>query len=302
MFLPITRHSGLFVPSAGQFRTLFRGKHAGKPLEKAVVNPGVGFAPLFTHQMFQRIFTDKRNMNSLLNSAIESGRLLNVQKVMKIHHINLSVVPTTNSLPNHVFEETTLYDCWCTFDDGTMGSLKLIKTSDYDTIGRDVVDCAKMDYWKQWHDFRKFAYPVRVIVLNFGMFAFQRPVHMMSNSCKLDLRHACPGLHHLPPPGEYCWTNIWSAKDLSLCTDNFERWCFLMKDSFSLKVHAIPAALQSEPFARALGMLDMSYFPTMDAVEVLETAKCFHKQVMEYTTYLIENKIYYVYPIQPNST
>lgn len=158
----------------------------------------ITLAPLVYNYAFQRVFSDKLNMRYLLNSAIDTCRMSKTSKIVTIHHIEISTIPTTTL--QEPCESTALFDCCCTYADGTMGILKLITTHDTCDIERDVRDCAKLDYWRQWKEHNAFRYPVRMLVLDFNRtVSYDTQLYPFRTRVDIDIRHACPGLHYHPP-------------------------------------------------------------------------------------------------------
>ncbi len=227
-------------------------------------------APLQYEFVFKKVFTDRVNMRCLLNDIIIAARNSNLKRIVTVHNVEVSdVTPADDGDPS------VLYDSCCTFIDGSMGSFKLLRTHDSETISHHVRDIAKLDYWQQWKEHGAFAYPIQIAVMENTTFShYCNSVIPRVRTIQLDLRHACPGLHNPPPPITIAAFNLHTGRrTLSECTNDFERWCVIIRDSYLFEMHNLPGLCKLQPFQRAVHMLDVQKLSLQEMVELFKVTR-----------------------------
>ena len=227
-------------------------------------------APLQYEFVFKKVFTDRTNMRCLLNDIIIAARNTTMKRIVTVHNVEVSDVT-----PAEDEEPTVLYDSCCTFFDGSMGSFKLLRTQDSEAISHHVRDIAKLDYWQQWKQHGSFPYPVYIAAMeNTSMSYYCNSVAPRTRAIQLDLRHAYPGLHYLPPPITMVVFNLHAGRrTLAECTNDFERWCVIIRDSYLFDVNNLPAICKLQPFQRALHMLEVKKLSLHEKVEMLMVSR-----------------------------
>ena len=227
---------------------------AVRSFSKVVTLRPLTVAPLQYEFVFKKVFTDRTNMRCLLNDIIIAAGNNTMKRIVTVHNVEVSdVTPVEDEEP------TVLYDSCCTFIDGSMGSFKLLRTQDSEAISHHVRDIAKFDYWQQWKEHGAFPYPVYIAVLeNTALSYYCNGVAPRTRAIQLDLRHACPGLHYLPPSVTMAVFNLHTGRrTLAECTNDFERWCVIIRDSYLFDLNNLPAICKLQPFQRAVHMLEV---------------------------------------------
>lgn len=230
-------------------------------------------------KMFEEVFSDELNLKSLLNSALVGDNVLESRQLENIHHVEVSVISTTS----YGCESTMLFDCMCTFNDQSKGTFMLLKTFDYDNIARDIGACAKLDYKKQWQEHRAFRHPVRLLVLNCGMFT---GYSAHDCSVEVNVRLSYSGFSQKLLPVEFSVHDVACdavcLRRLDSCRNDFQRWCQLMLYFNEHNINDLPAEFYNEPFKRAIEMCAQS------SEALLPTVQRNEEQEIKYMEYEVK--------------